>query len=168
MPEFNIAQAVGMISFFLGIVCFFQKDDRKLKTVMLIMNINNAIHFALLGAWTAVGASIFSVIRTGIALKTSSRVVAYLFILVLLVFGLITSNRWQDLFPIMGACIGTYALFCLSGIKMRIAFLLGAICWLTNNIIVGSIGGTLLEITLLTVNMNTIYRLYFAEPRPKI
>ncbi|HCL12817.1 MAG TPA: YgjV family protein, partial [Alteromonas sp.] len=69
---------------------------------------------------------------------------------------------WYDLFPIMGTCIGTYALFCLSGIKMRLAFICGAICWLTNNILVGSIGGTLLEMTLLMVNCFTIWRLYVA------
>jgi len=67
---------------------------------------------------------------------------------------------WYDLFPILGTCIGTYALFCLAGIKMRLAFICGAICWLTNNILVGSIGGTLLEMTLLMVNCFTIWRLY--------
>jgi hypothetical protein len=43
---------------------------------------------------------------------------------------------------------------------MRLAFICGAICWLTNNILVGSIGGTLLEMTLLMVNCFTIWRLY--------
>lgn len=43
---------------------------------------------------------------------------------------------------------------------MRIGFLLGAACWLTNNILVGSIGGTLLEVSLMAMNSMTIYRLY--------
>ncbi len=42
---------------------------------------------------------------------------------------------------------------------MRIGFLLGAMCWLINNILVGSIGGALLEATLITVNVTTIIRL---------
>ncbi len=42
---------------------------------------------------------------------------------------------------------------------MRIGFLLGAVCWLTNNIMVGSIGGVLLEATLLLTNLLTIFRL---------
>ncbi|MCP3862549.1 MAG: YgjV family protein, partial [Aestuariibacter sp.] len=55
---------------------------------------------------------------------------------------------------------------CLSGIKMRLAFLYGALCWLTNNIIVGSIGGTMLEATLLMVNSFTIWRLYILKKAP--
>lgn len=165
MPEFNFAQALGLLSFALGVYCFFQKDDKKFKYIMLTVNFNNALHFALLGAWTAVIASIFSVFRTWLAIKTSNRLVAYFFIAVIFSFGIYVSDTWVDMFPVVGACIGTYALFCLRHIKMRIAFLCGALCWLTNNILVGSIGGTLLELTLLAVNLNTIYRLYIAPTK---
>lgn len=48
--------------------------------------------------------------------------------------------------------LGTYSVFVLKGIQMRVGFLLGAMCWLTNNIIVGSVGGSLLEATLICVN----------------
>lgn len=150
------AQLLGFVSYGLGVFCFYQKDDGKLKVTMLVMNLNNTVHFALLGAITASLGSILSVFRTGLALKTSSRIVATIFIAFTLAIGFYFSENWYDLFPILGTCIGTYALFCLNGINMRIAFLCGALCWLTNNIIVGSIGGMLLEITLLIVNGNTI------------
>ncbi|MDO6424773.1 YgjV family protein [Saccharophagus degradans] len=156
-----LGQALGFVSYALGILCFYQKDDKKLKLIMLTMNVNNSIHFALLGAATASLGSILSVFRTGLALRTSSRAVAFVFIAITLASGYWLAETWRDAFPILGTCIGTYALFCLRGIKMRIAFLCGALCWLTNNIIVGSIGGTLLEITLLIVNGNTIRKLYF-------
>ena len=55
--------------------------------------------------------------------------------------------------------LGTYAVFVLKGIPMRIGFVLGAMCWLINNILVGSIGGVLLEATLITVNVTTIIRI---------
>lgn len=155
-----IAQALGFVSYGLGVLCFYQKNDTKLKIVMLIMNTNNAIHFALLGAPTASLGSVLSVFRTGLSIYTSSRAIAFAFIFIALVSGYWLADSWQDMFPIAGTCIGTYALFCLRGIRMRLAFICGALCWLTNNIIVGSIGGTLLEITLLIVNLNTIRRLY--------
>ncbi len=158
-----LAQALGFVSFGLGVACFYQRDDRRLKWTMLAMNLNNVLHFALLGATTAAMGSLLSVARTGLALRTSSRLVALVFIAITLVLGALISERWQDMFPVLGTCIGTYALFCLTGIRMRIAFLCGALCWLSNNIIVGSIGGTLLELTLLAVNLNTIRRLYFAK-----
>ena len=59
----------------------------------------------------------------------------------------------------LGMCIGTYSFFVLKGIQMRVGFLIGAICWLINNILVGSIGGTFLEATLISVNITTIIRL---------
>ena len=148
LPEFDLAQAIGMLSFALGILCFYQRDDQHLRIMMVVMNLNHALHFALLGAVTACLSALLSVVRTGISIKTRSRSVAYLFILISLAAGLYLAEVWYDLFPILGTCIGTYALFCLSGIRMRLAFLCG------------SIGGTLLEATLLAVNSFTIIRLY--------
>jgi len=85
---------------------------------------------------------------------------AYLFILLSLTLGVSISDYWTDFFPVIGSCFGTYALFCLSGIPMRQAFTCGAVCWLINNILVGSLGGILLEMTLLVVNFNTMWRIH--------
>lgn len=163
MLELNLAQFFGMISFTLGVLCFYQRDDKRLKMMMLLLQLNNVLHFGLLGAWTASLSALIAVGRTGLALRTRSRRLAYLFIVLSVVLGLLVGDRWTDIFPILGTCMGTYALFCLSGIAMRLAFLLGACFWLTNNIIVGSLGGTLLEATLIAVNLNTIRRLYRAR-----
>jgi hypothetical protein len=163
MFELNLAQFFGMISFTLGILCFYQRDDKRLKIMMLLLQLNNVLHFGLLGAWTASLSALIAVGRTGLALRTRSRRLAYLFIVLSVVLGFLVGDRWTDIFPILGTCMGTYALFCLSGIAMRLAFLLGACFWLTNNIIVGSLGGTLLEATLIAVNLNTIRRLYRAR-----
>lgn len=156
------AQILGLIGFGLGILCFYQKNDRRLKIVMVIMSLNNAVHFALLGAPTASLGATLSMLRAGLSMYTSSLWAALVFIAITLATGIGLSDRLVDMLPIVATCTGTYALFCLQGIRMRIAFLFGALCWLANNIIVGSIGGTLLELTLLAVNLNTIYRLRFA------
>lgn len=156
----NFAQAVGLFSFLLGILCFYQKDDRKLKLVMLTLNVNHAIHFWLLDAHIAAFGALLSFIRTGLSIKTSSPTVAYAFIGVGFGWGWYLSNNWLDMFPIIGSCIGTYALFCLKSIAMRVALLIAACAWLINNLIVGSLGGTLLEITLIAINSITIYRLH--------
>lgn len=163
LTEFNFAQAVGLVSFALGILCFYQQDDRKLKIMMVVMNLNHALHFALLGATTAVASALLSLTRTFLALHTSSKPMAWFFIGITAVWGVLLADHWQDLFPVVGSCIGTYTVFCLKGIVMRIGFLAGAICWLINNILVGSIGLTLLESTLIVVNLNTIRKLHLAK-----
>lgn len=166
MTTFYVAQILGLVSFGLGVLCFYQKDDKKLKIIMLVMQVNNVLHFGLLGAWTASLSSMLSVARTGLALRTRSLRLAYLFILLSLTLGIVISDHWTDFFPIIGSCFGTYALFCLSGIKMRMAFSCGALCWLINNILVGSLGGILLEITLLMVNCNTMWRIRKSHKSP--
>lgn len=163
IPELNFAQAIGLLSFALGILCFYQKDDRRLKITMVIMTLNHALHFAMLGAVTACFGAVLSVIRTWVSLKTSSTLAAYGFIGITLLWGGYLANSWQDMLPIIGSCIGTYSLFCLAGISMRIGFLFGALFWLANNIVIGSIGTTLLELTLIIVNLITITRLHFSK-----
>ncbi len=160
-----VGQLLGLVSYGLGVYCFFQKDDRKLKIFMFVLQFNNCMHFALLGAPTAVLSSFLSLVRSGLSLKTSSKLLAWLFIALSIALGAWLAERWLDFLPIVGTCIGTYALFCLTGIRMRVALLVGASFWLANNIAVGSIGGTLLEITLISVNSSTIVRLWLAKRR---
>ncbi|MDG2595120.1 YgjV family protein [Vibrio parahaemolyticus] len=154
------AQALGFISFGLGFSVFYQKNDRHLKILMLIFNLNHLLHFLLLGSMVSALSALLSALRTTTAIFVSSKRVAAVFIVISLVSGFWVAEQWRDLWPIIGTVIGTYSVFCLSGIRMRIGFLLGASCWLTNNILVGSIGGTLLEITVIVMNLLTIYRLH--------
>ncbi len=126
---------------------------------MLVFNLNHLLHYVLLGAVPAALGALLSTLRTGTAIVTNTRWVAVFFIALTLVAGWFVVDAWVDMLPLIGTIIGTYSIFCLSGIKMRVGFLLGAICWLANNLIVGSIGGTLLEATIIATNSATIYRL---------
>ncbi|OOX28053.1 permease [Vibrio parahaemolyticus] len=148
------------MSFGLGFSVFYQKNDRHLKILMLIFNLNHLLHFLLLGSMVSALSALLSALRTTTAIFVSSKRVAAVFIVISLVSGFWVAEQWRDLWPIIGTVIGTYSVFCLSGIRMRIGFLLGASCWLTNNILVGSIGGTLLEMTVIVMNLLTIYRLH--------
>lgn len=155
-----LAQALGFVSFGLGFSVFYQRNDRRLKILMLIFNLNHLLHFLLLGSMVSALSALLSALRTTTAIFVSSKRVAAFFIVISLLSGFWVAEQWHDLWSIAGTVIGTYSVFCLSGIRMRIGFLLGAACWLTNNILVGSIGGTLLEVSLMAMNSMTIYRLY--------
>ncbi|EGR7969192.1 YgjV family protein [Vibrio vulnificus] len=160
MAEIDLAQALGFLSFGLGISTFYQKNDRHLKILMLVFNLNHLLHFLLLGSMLSALSALLSALRTTTSIFTSSKWVAAIFILIGIVSGLGMAEHWWELWPIVGTVIGTYSLFVLSGIRMRIGFLAGATCWLINNILVGSVGGTLLEMTVIMMNLITIYRLY--------
>ncbi|MEI6897366.1 MAG: YgjV family protein [Psychromonas sp.] len=154
-----IAQALGFVSFALGVYAFYQKDDKKLKTAMLAFQLNYVLHYFLLGSIVSALSALLSALRTGTAIYISSARVAVFFIVVGLSCGIYLADNIWDLWSILGMSIGTYAVFVLKGIKMRIALLLGGMCWLTNNILIGSIGGSLLEATLISINVTTIFRL---------
>lgn len=160
------AQVLGFISFGLGFSVFYQKNDRHLKILMLIFNLNHLLHFLLLGSMVSALGALLSALRTTTAIFVSSKRVASVFIVISLVSGFLVAEQWCDWWPIVGTVIGTYSMFCLSGIQMRVGFLLGALCWLTNNILVGSMGGTLLEMTVIIINLLTIYRLYRRQSEP--
>ncbi|WP_367988891.1 YgjV family protein [Vibrio sp. NTOU-M3] len=159
MISLDLAQLVGLLSFILGVCTFYQKTDRTLKIMMLTLNINHMVHYILLGAPVAALSSFLSGLRTFTSIKTNSLYIAGLFIVFGVTMGLYMATRWTDMLAIIGTSIGTYALFRLDGIKMRIAFLIGACFWLANNLVLGSIGGVLLEVTMIAVNLSTIYRL---------
>ncbi len=157
-----IGQILGFVSFALGLLCFMQKDDKRLKQLMLVMNINHSIHFLLIGAVTSAISAGLSAFRTGASMKTKSGWVAMIFVIALVILSAQWAVHWYDWLAVAGACCGTFGLFCLTGIKMRLALLTGSCCWLLNNIIVGSIGGMFLETFVICVNLNTIYGLYRA------
>jgi len=159
MDQQVAAQVLGFFSFVLGIYAFYQKDDKKLKIIMVIFNLNHLVHFILLGSIVSALSTLLSAIRTTTAIYISSARVAIVFIIIGLSSAAYLADSLWDLWSMLGMSIGTYAVFVLKGIQMRIAFILGAICWLINNILVGSIGGILLEATLISVNITTIIRL---------
>ena len=166
--DFNFAQSLGLLSFILGTYTFLQKNDKQLKVSMLCLFACQTAHFFLLGSPTAAAANLLSLIRTFISIKFKMPWVGIVFITANIVWGGILFETMLSILPILGACCGTYAVFFLHGIKMRLAFILGAVCWITHNILVGSIGGILLELIVIIANALTIVRIYLYNKQHNI
>jgi hypothetical protein len=157
---FNPAQLFGYAAFVLGVMSFLQKDDRRFKLYMSAECLAYVLHFALLGNPTAVASSVISVSRSVLSLYTKAAWVAFALVALNLALGWHLVEVWWNWLPLLASCIGTLALFLLSGIRMRLIMLLGTGCWLVNNILSGSIGGTALELVILITNLRTIYALW--------
>lgn len=154
-----LAQSFGLLSFVLGVLAFSQKDDTKLKLYLGVLFLSQTCHFYLLGSLTSAAANCLSLIRTVLSVKFHGRSLGWLFIALNVLWGGYLLDHPIAVLPIIAACLGTYGLFFLSGIKMRLAFMTGAICWVINNIWLGSVGGVLLEVMVFTTNAITIFRL---------
>lgn len=160
------AQLAGYLAFAFGVLSFSQKNDRRLKGVVALQAASYAIHFALLGSVTAVSSSVVTLCRAVLSLYTRSPWVAALLIAANVTLGAIYAHHPSAWLPILASSMGTLAFFFLNGVTMRLV-LLGATClWLTNNLLLGSIGGSMLELIIGAVNASTIVRMW-RDPIPR-
>jgi hypothetical protein len=157
---YSPAQCLGYVAFVLGVGSFLQRDDRRFKLFNIGETLAYATHFAMLGNPTAVAASLMSTVRSILSFRTRSLWVAVAVIAANVLFGLVVAVRPADWLPLLASCVGTIALFLFNGIAMRLLMLCGIGLLIANNIIVGSIGGTALEVVVGVVNVVTIYRLW--------
>ena len=164
MHVFSLAQCVGYVAFVFGIAAFLQKDDRRLKIFIGIECLVYATHFWLLGSMPSAFSALVSFVRSMLSLKTRSRIVVAVIICVNIVFGIFYVKNWVGWLPIASSCFATVAFFMMQGIAMRLVLLVCTLLWLANNILCGSIGGTLLETSIAIANGSTIARL-LAEAR---
>lgn len=164
---FSPAQLLGYVAFVLGVACFLQTDDRRFKWFMVGECLAYIAHFALLGNPTAVASSSLSMLRSLLSLYMRSKWVAVGIVAANVGFGLAIAQRPSDWLPLAASCLGTIALFTLQGVPMRLLMLCGTGLWIANNVIVGSIGGTALEVVIAAINTTTILRMTRAARRPQ-
>jgi hypothetical protein len=163
----SVAQSVGYVAFVLGVVAFLQRDDRRLKGAVAVQALTYALHFALLGSVTAASSSLVTCCRALLALYTRSPWVAALLLLANVAIGVLFAHHAAAWLPILASCVGTMAFFLLRGIGMRFALLGGTSLWLTNNLLIGSVGGIMLEVFNVMANTWTIVRLWRQPPQPQ-
>jgi hypothetical protein len=125
-----------------------------------------AVHFFLLGSMVASLASLVTCTRALLSLVTRSRRVAVAILCVNLVIGLVTVRSTLGWLPVLATSAGTVAFFWFAGLPMRLILLGSTACWLVNNLVVGSIGGTMLELFVGAANVSTCYRLWRARALP--
>lgn len=153
------AQLTGYVAFVLGVLSFLQKDDRRLKATVGLQALTYAVHFTLLGVYAAAVASLVTLARAFISLRTRSPYAAAAILCVTFALGLTFADGPRGWLPIVASSCGTVAFFFFEGIAMRGVLLLSTALWLTNNFLAGSVGGTLLELVIGAANGSTCFRL---------
>ena len=162
----TIAQIIGFIAFALGITAFLQKDDKKLRLVMMAQALTLCVHFIMLGRHTGAAAVFITGVRNGVSVFGWAKKVAPLFFISVLGFGWYTYDSPVDTLPILAGIIGTTAFFYLSGIRMRLTLVMASSMWLIHNILVGSIGPALMEGFMMCAGVYRAYMLYVEHKRP--
>jgi hypothetical protein len=159
MELFSPAQCVGYIALILGVAAFLQKTDHRLKFLVASESLVYAVHFMLLGNFSASGSALVSCVRSFLALKYRSPWLAALIIGINVAIGVVLAKSGAGWLPVIASCAATIALFTMQGIRLRLVLLTCTLLWLANNIISRSVGGTLLETIIAITNISTILRM---------
>ncbi|WDG11229.1 YgjV family protein [Vibrio campbellii] len=155
-----LAQSIGGIAFMVGVMAFWQKDDMRFRYQMMAFCFIMGIHFTLMGATVAAIGVIINGIRSFASIKTQSRKVMWFFIALMWLMTLPNITHFFELLTVIGSSVATWALFSKQGITLRSLILFNSFCWVSHNIWLSSIGGSLVESTFIITNLLTIYRLY--------
>lgn len=156
------AQLLGYLAFALGVAAFLQRSDRRLKVLLAAESLAYAVHFAVLGNPTAAASAVINAARSGLSLRWRSRGIAVAAVAVYLAMGLALARGPAGWLPVVASSLGAIAVFTLDGIRMRLLLLVCTAMWLTNNVLSGSIGGTLLESFIAVASVFTLVRLFRA------
>lgn len=161
MPiEFNLAQIVGLIASMVVVYSFTHKMDNHLKIYMVVGNILFACHFFMLGAYAGMAIATINCFRVGLSIKFhKSNKMMFSFMSIYAAVGIVVYKEPVDLLPIFSSLVGTFTMFRLSGINLRLVGLFGSGSWLVYDIIFHSIGGIITEISALSLNSITVVRL---------
>ncbi len=168
LPEWNFAQAIGMVAFAIGATAFLHSDGRRFRLHLMLFQLVLCSHFVMMGALVAAFGCGISAIRSYASTKTQSTGVMLFFIAMLWIMGLPQLEYSYELLTILGSSVATWALFKTQGIQMRLLVMFNSFCWVTNNLLLGSIGGSLMELTFIIVNSLTIVRMYRAQRRASV
>ena len=162
---FSPAQNLGYVALIFGVAAFLQKQDYRLKALSAIESIVYVAHFFLLGNYPASGSALVSTLRNLTALRSRSPWWIAFFMILILGVGASFTKSMAGWLPVVASGLATVAIFRLNGIAMRLALLVCTLLWFVNNILSGSIGGTVLEAIIAITNMTTIYRLVTEQMR---
>ncbi|SDQ11880.1 YgjV family protein [Pseudovibrio sp. Tun.PSC04-5.I4] len=157
--DLYIIQALGITAFAVNMVGFSTSRDQLLRSLIFLSASLFCIHYVLLGAYVAGLSLALSGLRSLISLKYKGNRWFFGFAIVQTLMSLAIYDSPFDLLPWSASLLNGYAMFCLSGIRMRVVMLVGAALWCSNAVIVGSWGGAINDLTNGTLLLVTIYRM---------
>ena len=165
-PALLAGQFFGLVALAICLIAFSSKNDDRLLVLLISANVAFALQFVFFSSWTAAALTVLVIVRIVLARRfTGSQWVMWAVLAANLVAAALTWRSWVDVFPLTAATLGTVAMFLLRGIPMRIVLGLAAFAWMLNNLIIGSIGGSLAEGLIFVTNIITIIRMARARKR---
>lgn len=162
-----IWQIVGFLALFFVFLAFKETNDKKLIILLAIWSGVWGIHFSLLGLIAAAGINFFDVCKNLVSLryKNNLYLLSFFILSYMLIWGYsyLQTSSIYSFFPTIASIIGVVAVFCFSGIPLRVFMLSTLIVWFVYNIIWWSIAWMTSDIVLIWATLYGIYKLKYQK-----
>jgi hypothetical protein len=159
-PQWLAGQALGVAALALCIVAFSSKRDDRLLLILIAANVAFSLHFVCFERWVPAGLAGLIVVRILLVRRYKGSWPVMLGMLGAgLVIAFATWQGPQDAVAMAASVLGTVGMFMLHGVAMRAVLAGAAAAWTLNNLLIGSIGGSIAEGLIMITNLVTIARL---------
>lgn len=143
-----LAQAIGFLGLTSHVLSFQQKTRGKVLLFTMIGCIFWALHFSLLGFYTAAAVNLVVALRSFVFYRYKNRDNHLLLYGFMIIFIVSTALTWQGMIsslPLVACLISTYASWQMSAQKIRWFTLPVPILWFSHNILAGSIAAMIAD-----------------------
>jgi hypothetical protein len=157
-------QTCGLVALVICVVAFASKSDDRLLVLLISANVAFAFQYIFFQSWTAAALTMLVIARIVLARRyRGSKAVMAGVLLASAIAAAFTWQSWVDMLPIGAMVLGTLGMFLMRGIPMRVCLGVAALLWMFNNLLIGTIGGTIAEGLIVITNIITIVRLARAK-----
>nr|WP_321465265.1 YgjV family protein [uncultured Desulfobulbus sp.] len=160
MSSFVLSQILVAVAIGFDLLSFQFKHRRRIIACLCCSCLLIAIHFCLLGLWTAMGLALLAAVRMVASYFTTSKAVMLLFVAASLVVAVTTYQGLLSLLSCLGAVFGTIGSFCREDRQLRLVMMGATSLWLIHNILAGTPTAVLMEALFLGSNFLGFYRFY--------
>lgn len=166
MSLFLWSQLVVSLALLLDLLSFQLRARRTILACLALSCALNGAHFALLGQWSAALLLWLASLRFVVSMLATHRFLMWLFMGLSCLAVLATYQGPLALLGLLASLLQTRAAFCPDDRLLRRWMLLGTLCWLVNNLLVGSPVAALMEGLFLVSNLVGYYRHYGRKVLP--
>jgi len=149
MSLFLWSQLVVSLALLLDLLSFQLRDRRRILACLALSCALNAGHFALLGQWSAASLLLLASVRFLVSIWLVRRILMWFFMGLACAAALATYQGLLSWIGLLASLLQTRAAFCPDDL-----------CWLGNNLLVGSPVAALMEGLFLVSNLVGYYRHY--------
>ncbi|MBV5318301.1 MAG: YgjV family protein [Desulfobulbaceae bacterium] len=160
LSVFSISQLLVGVAIGFDLLSFQFKERRRIIACLVVSCLLVAIHFALLGYWTATGLGLLAALRFATSLLTTSKGLMAVFIGAALVVAVVTFHGILSILSCLGSIFGTISSFCRTDKRLRQLMLIATSLWLAHNCLAGSPTAILMEGLFICSNLVGYYRFY--------